>query len=299
MISKYLTIFQLSTILSLASMSVTEAFYSSEQYDVSYSPELGYDSLGHLHSLSFSTLEELVTPDGIKASSNKGHEGMYFADFGRDTAITESFILDTYFLLQQHGLLTDQDIQLFDRSKQGFKKLDRYQGLYDDPETGQEKGKAIHEFRSTGYDHLTVLPQPGERTWSIDFEGMKNWDGADTTALRVMVKGRMHTAGELVIDEQQRALLLGNMNWCLKNMRQYGGFPGFDYNPNRRCGGLFNQNWKDSQYSLCQPGAEVTIFPKKPIEVSAFTWSALQYGVDMLRNTDASFSEQFGLKLIT
>ncbi|MGE5042168.1 MAG: hypothetical protein ACM3IJ_04680 [Candidatus Levyibacteriota bacterium] len=254
-----------------------------------------------LQARALENLDELITDEGYFASSSKGSEGMYHAHFGRDTYITFSYLLETF---KDKTTLSPAERSLFNRAINGFFAMDYYIAPADDPELGVWAGQSIHEARKTGYEHLITRTDEqlarGERPWFVDKDGiMKNWDSADATPLDVILKGELYQEKIFDPTPEQRAVMKQELEWCRRNIREYNGFAGFSYNPNRKFGGLLNQNWKDSAYSMLHEN-DVTEekgrdprkpFGRKPVEVNIFVWGALRYGADFFEGVDPAYAE--------
>lgn len=123
-----------------------------------------------LWTLGLNTIKELETEKGILAS---GKEEIYGCIFGRDSLITALKLLkayqkteDTYFLQLVKKILTS---------------LADLQGENTNIESGEERGKIIHEYREKDHEHLTAR---GDRPWYVYSDNtMRNYDSVDSTPL--------------------------------------------------------------------------------------------------------------------
>ncbi len=243
--------------------------------------------LHQLKVLSTSTLDKVVTNDGIYASTALGAEGMYHGFFGRDTAIT------AYFVAQAENMHGDK--QFLNKAARGLLQMMNWQSKQDNQDTGEELGKFPHEIRLTekDYKHLTqgMLDQ-GRRSWYVDPSDkvLKNWDTNDATQLWIIVIARLYEKGMVEMTEEIRSAMKHGLLWCVRNLNDHGGFAGYSYNPERTWAGLINQTWKDSEGAYMHTDGST---PKKPIRdvfVNALTWSALSYGSKILATYDHHFS---------
>lgn len=245
--------------------------------------------LDQLKKLATGTLDKLVTPDGIYASSAMGMEGLFHGFFGRDTAITAYLISQAEHLEQTNFFLW--------KAAQGLMKLKNFQSKDDNPEIGAEKGKFPHEIRlnKEDYQHLTTdLVKRGERSWYVDPEDkvMKNWDANDATQLWIIVICRMHEKGMVEIDNELKQAIKDGLLWCIRNLRQYHGFTGYKYNPHRPWNGCHNQTWKDSGGAYLLDDGSLAKQPIKDVFGSSLTWAALKYGEKLFAKTDLYFAKQ-------
>lgn len=265
---------------------------------------------------SIQSLAKLVTSTGIYASSATD---IFHGLFGRDTATVYSFILEDYKLIRRRvgdfpspfaDSVLEQHEQLFVRALEGFLYIGRYQGKVDNPVTGEEKGKAIHEVRHdpNSYFHLTEgKRQKGEKPFYVDHEGvLKNWDTVDATFLRIIAIGKtmllrhqlseksksyaLENAFKKLQKEVDSSRFRDSVEWCLSNSRKYG-FPGFSYDLARREFTNFpNKHWADSSHALLHEDYDETPYPKKPVEVAAYAWAAFHYAGDLYADRDPSFA---------
>ena len=278
--------------------------------------DINKQTLLRLNQASLATLDMLVTPTGIYAS---GEKDIFHGLFGRDTATVYSFILEDYKLVRRtaedspspfsEAILAEHEA-LFAKALEGFLYIGRFQGRVDNPLTGEEKGKAIHEVRHnpSSFMHLTEgKKQKGEKPFYVDSEGvLKNWDTVDATFLRIIAMGKtlllseqldgkpksraLENAFLYLFSEIERDQFRDSVEWCLANAKRYG-FPGFSFNESAREFTNFpNKHWADSHQSLLHEDAEITPYPKKPVEVSAYAWAAFHYAGDIYAKSDPSFA---------
>ncbi|NTU72817.1 hypothetical protein HGB07_01420 [Candidatus Roizmanbacteria bacterium] len=241
------------------------------------------DELTRLKMLSTKTLESLVTPDGIYASSALGMEGLYHGYFGRDTAITA-------YLIAQAERIEDHQTFLIN-AVNGLVRLMEWQSTADNPQTGEEAGKFPHEIRlhEADYHHLTIDNiTHGAKSWYVDpsDQVMKNWDSNDSTQLWIIVVARLSEKGLITLDDRMKTALKKGLLWCLRNITEYDGLAGYRYHPERKWAGLINQSWKDSEGAYLYENGIAPAHPIKDIFVNALSWSALSYGARIFSEED-------------
>src|SRR3990167_2925210 len=100
--------------------------------------------LVNLLSRATKVLEQLITSDGIYASSAHSWQGPYHAYFGRDSAITASLIMDAEKL--------SGDYKYTPLAIEALRNLAQFQGMRSRPEFGEELGKLPHEVRKDSKD---------------------------------------------------------------------------------------------------------------------------------------------------
>lgn len=240
-----------------------------------------------IRMLSENTLSRLVTDKGVYASSALGEAGMYYAFFGRDTAIT------TY-LIAQTEKRTGRP-QFGENAVKGLLQLMKWQSKKDNPDTGEETGKFPHEIRTDAkyYLHLTEgFLKQGKRSWYVDpaDQVLKNWDTNDSTPLWIIVVSRLHEKKMLTMNTEILSAIRSGLLWCIRNINDHEGFAGYSYNPNRAWSGLINHTWKDSEYSYLHEDGRRPEHPIKDVFVNTLTWAALKYGEKIFGSYDPHFS---------
>ncbi|RJQ36406.1 hypothetical protein C4552_03910 [Candidatus Parcubacteria bacterium] len=212
----------------------------------------------------YTTITELATPEGILASAR--HEA-FGAIFGRDTAVTVLKLLAAYALRPDPFLLAT--------SRRALSAMIQLQGRVRNPESGEEPGKFIHEFRRDRHEHLTT----GERPWYVYPDGtLRNYDSIDATPLVLIAFYRYWQASG---DNQFLAEVLpaaeAALRWLLTDADADNDHV-IEYAPppDRRFGGLAIHSWTDSREALLQPDGMLPEYPIAPVEVQAFAWLALR-----------------------
>ncbi|QQG44058.1 MAG: hypothetical protein HYW86_04305 [Candidatus Roizmanbacteria bacterium] len=244
-----------------------------------------------MENIAKKTLEELVTWDGIYASSAKGLEGSYYAFFGRDSAEVTNSILQA---AKIEGNL--QNNELLKRATKGLLKLTQWQGTHDDPQSGMQKGKFPHEVRTDSrfYTHLTTQRiKNGQKSWYVDPQDhfMKNWDSNDSTPFITSVLLRLHEEKMLDIKDEIVMRLRNALEWCIRNINEHKGFAGFSKNDDRHWDGLTNHSWKDSNKSYLLYNGEMPVHPIHDVLVNAHMWEALKRGAGFFSSIDPGFTQ--------
>lgn len=243
-------------------------------------------------NLAIQTLDQLVTWNGIYASTAKGKEGVYYAYFGRDSAeVTNS-------LLQAALLEGDIKNNIFlRRAVSGLINLIKWQGTHDDPETGMQLGKFPHEIRTDSrfYSHLTVKrKREGNKSWYLDPRDyiLKNWDSNDATPFITSVIFRLHEVHFMEITDELEEKIKSALNWCIRNIKEHHGLAGFSRCEDRTWGGLTNHGWKDSEYAYLLNDGNKPCHPIHDVLVNAHMWEAFKRGAHFFSHKDKLFSQQ-------
>jgi len=241
--------------------------------------------------LSYSTLQELITPHGIFASSDKGASGMYHAHFGRDSAITQDFILEGATAIEENfGRVSTLDIKLLDKAINGVFQMTNYQSRVDNPENGQRIGKFPHEIREKNHGHLSQITEFNKRPWYFDGEALKNYDSVDSTPLIALSIGKLLNRDIVMLDSRDEESYKSSLEWIITNRNENRGFVAFTYDSNRKYGGLVNQNWMDSDFSMQHDDGRERIYPIAPVEVQGISWAALKRGAKYFEDREPEFA---------
>jgi glycogen debranching enzyme len=219
----------------------------------------------HLWDLGYTTIHELETENGILAS---GREEIYGCIFGRDSLITSLTLLKTYERTGDSYFLTLVKKILFN--------LASLQGKEVNIQSGEERGKCIHEFRPANHEHLTkALASP----WFVYPDNMmRNYDTVDATPLFLIA---IHEYYRLTRDHEFMRIMVPHVKSALNWILKYGdtnadGFIDYRFHPDRTSGGLHAQSWMDSSESLFHDNGEPVAYPIAPVEVQAYAYAALR-----------------------
>lgn len=235
------------------------------------------EHLTSLWKLGEESIRELETERGILASSKSE---IYGCIFGRDSLITSLKLLRVF--------EKTKDAYYRDLVGKVLRNLGDLQGREVNPESGEEPGKIIHEYRPDNHAYLT---QRADGAWYLYPDGvLRNYDTADATALFLMTAHAYLRAGGDVEP------ILPNIRTALTWMLEYGDSNDdglFDYRipSERTCGGLVTQSWMDSEESVFfeeRPGRPN--YPIAPVEVQAYSYAALRAWADFFAERNAEFA---------
>jgi len=218
-----------------------------------------------LWDLGYATIHELETENGILAS---GREEIYGCVFGRDSLITSLALLKAY--------RKTRDPYLLGLVKKILTNLALLQGKEANIESGEERGKCIHEYRPTNHEHLTKsLAEP----WYVyPDNAMRNYDTVDATPLFLI---GVHEYYRMTRDRAFVHALAPHVRSALMWILKFGdtnadGLIDYRFHPDRRYGGLRAQSWMDSSESLFLEGGDPIAYPIAPVEVQAYAYAALR-----------------------
>ncbi len=243
----------------------------------------------NLRERSMAVLDELVTSEGIKASSSAGWKGLYNHIFGRDSAIVAGLIFDTE--------RRNCNSQFCKRTYPGLEILGSFQGHEDIPQIGEALGKIPHEIlNEADLDPEQQRVDISLDLWQVDPHSHRhiNWDSVDSTPLWVIATARYHHFTNTNYTHAYTSKVRQALEWCLRNLDEYGGLAGFtsaDQQFERTAKGLRNQGWKDSDYAYTNSDGSVSPHPIKDVFVNALFWCALRYGAEILAHTDSNFAD--------
>lgn len=239
----------------------------------------------NLYNLGYQTVRELETENGILAS---GRNEIYGGIFGRDSLIT------SLKLLQVHKKTKNEDCLRI--VKKSLKTLANLQGQEINPESGEEPGKIIHEFRPDNHDHLTKNIQ---KPWYVyPDNSMRNYDTIDAAPLFLITAYRyLQQSHDNVFIETLLPNIKAAINWIIA----YGDTNGdglIDYNAktDREFDGPFTDNWMDHPDTIFHENGLPVRYPLAPVEVQAYAYLALRLWGTYFKDIDDVFAEILQLK---
>lgn len=211
-----------------------------------------------LWELGLKSIQELETSEGVLASS-RGEA--YGCIFGRDSLITALALLGVYERTRDEYFLR--------LTEKILRTLSSLQGRSHEPQSGEEPGKIVHEFRPDNHEHLTSI---SESPWYIYPTGeMRNYDSVDSTPLFLIAAHEYSRLGE----KHFAATLMPAVRAALSWLCGFDGFITYTLHPQRTFGGLSVQSWMDSTESIFyEDSSERPPYPIAPLEVQAYAWSA-------------------------
>lgn len=240
--------------------------------------------LTNFRNQSIETLDSLIQPHGIYASSAGLNNGKFHHFFGRDSAITTLLILESERLNKKR--------RLSKKSLKGLLAIAEFQGQKDNSATGEEFGKIPHEIntdKNNVKQKQLEFVENGEKPWFIDPKDgyLKNWDSVDSTPLWIICIAKYIEYGwEMPADAVEK--LADASVWCLSSIERFGGFVGWipaESQPGRIYGGLTNQAWKDSGTAFMHENGRTAKYPVYDIFSNAATWAALNYASILLKKS--------------
>lgn len=233
-----------------------------------------------LHTLAHQCLLDLATDEGINAS---GKDEIYGCIFGRDSALTVLKIL------RAHS--RKPDLELLEITRTALLTLTTLQGKEFNPESGEQVGKFIHEFRRDKYEHLLALETP----WFVYPDGiMRNYDSIDSTPLTLIA---LHKYWQITQDQEFLIRVLPSVEAGLNWIITYGDVDKdalieYDFPTTRQHGGLLVQSWTDSHESMRQANGQMPKYPIAPVEGQGYAWLALRLWSDYYSHTHPVFAKK-------
>ena len=168
-------------------------------------------------------LDELLSDEGWAYASTPpvepGDPGRFHALFGRDSLITALQVLP----------------QRPDVARATLRALAALQGSRDDPETDEEPGKILHEYRPR------AEPRFAELGWPVRDGQLLYYGSADSTSWFLVVLAALGDAAlSAELEPEQRAAA----GWLERALERGGGL--VRYGPRTSSGGLAQQGWRDA-----------------------------------------------------
>lgn len=221
-------------------------------------------NLENLRKISYECLRQLSSEEGIYASSK---EEAYGCIFGRDSAITILKLLNVYSKTKEKSIL--------DICRRTLFTLISLQGKEYNPQSGEEPGKFIHEFRRDNYQRLTVRKNP----WYVYPDGfLRNYDSLDSTPLILIAIYRYWQATKDA-DFLLKTLpaVEKGLEWIVNHADKDKDYL-MEYSiPSARThGGLVVHSWTDSAETLLGVDGKFPLYPIAPVEVQGVAWLSLK-----------------------
>ena len=224
----------------------------------------------------------LEAENGILASDKNE---LYGCIFGRDSCISALKLLRVY----RRRPELDWVLPL---TRKIILNLVLLSGKQVNIESGEQPGKAIHEFRLTGHEHLT---RRQNRPWYVyDDQVMRNYDSVDATPLLLILIYRFWQAtGDGLFINQVRPTVLAGLSW----MSDFGDSDGdglidYELSKARESGGLATQNWMDSEESVFHETGDTLVYPLAPVEVQAYAYLAYRLWARYFLSSDPMQANQ-------
>ena len=236
-------------------------------------------TLAYLKELSYTSLLELATEDGINAS---GKEDVFSCIFGRDSAITILKILKACKNPNIHHAKAAQE--LLSITRRSLLTLVSLQGKETNIESGEQPGKFIHEYRKENLERLLSQANP----WYVyPDKTIKNYDSIDSTPLTLIA---LYRYWEVTQDTEFLFSVLPAVERGLNWIITYGdmdkdGLLEYELPKERKHGGLLVQSWTDSHESVLNENGEFPLYPIAPVEVQGYGWLALKLWADFYATT--------------
>lgn len=239
----------------------------------------------NLYNLGFQTVKELETENGILAS---GRNEIYGGIFGRDSLITCLKLLQVYKKTKNEDCLRIV--------KKSLKTLASLQGQEINPESGEEPGKILHEYRPDNHEHLTKHHQ---KPWYVyPDNSMRSYDTIDASPLFLITAYRYLQQSH---DYKFTELLLPNIKAAINWIVSYGdtngdGLIDFSSKADREYNGPFTDNWMDHPDTIFHEDGSPVRYPLAPVEVQAYAYVALRLWSIYFTSSESVFTEILQLK---
>lgn len=168
-------------------------------------------------------LEAVLAPAGWPYASSqpvdRDDPGRFHALFGRDSLITSLQVLP----------------ERPDVATATLRALAALQGTADDPETDEEPGKIIHEYRPQAEKRFADMG------WPVRDGELRYYGSADGTSWFLVV---LDALGDDALTEELADSWRAAAQWLERTLERGGGL--VRYGPRRASGGLVQQGWRDT-----------------------------------------------------
>jgi glycogen debranching enzyme len=170
-----------------------------------------------------SGLDEVLAPEGWTYASSPPVEpddpGRFHALFGRDSLITALQLLPVRPEIARATLRVHA----------------RLQGTRDDPETDEEPGKVVHEYRPDAGDRFDYMGLP------VREGGLRYYGSADSTCWFIVLLAAL---GDAALADELAPSWRAAGGWLERALERGGGLVTFG--PRAAPGGLVQQGWRDT-----------------------------------------------------
>jgi glycogen debranching enzyme len=205
-------------------------------------------------------LDEVLAPEGWTYASappvEPGDPGRFHALFGRDSLITALQLLPVRPELARDTLRAHA----------------RLQGTLDDPQTDEEPGKIVHEYRQHAPDRFEYLG------WPVRDGELRYYGSADSTCWFLVLLAAL---GDSALADELAATWRAAGGWIERALEHGEGF--VTYGPRLEPGGLVQQGWRDTPDPLKPYGGGILradgAVPEPPLadaDVQAVAFVALR-----------------------
>jgi glycogen debranching enzyme len=168
-------------------------------------------------------IDELLSDEGWAYASTppveEGDPGRFHALFGRDSLITALQVLP----------------ERPDVARATLRALAERQGTVDDPETDEEPGKILHEYRPV------AEPRFLEMGWPVRDGSLLYYGSADSTSWFLVV---LEALGDPSLAASLEDAWRAAAGWLVRSLETGGGL--VRYGPRQAPGGLGQQGWRDA-----------------------------------------------------
>ena len=207
-------------------------------------------------------LDELLSDEGWAYASTPpvepGDPGRFHALFGRDSLITALQVLP----------------ERPDVARATLRALAALQGSRDDPETDEEPGKILHEYRPR------AEPRFAELGWPVRGGQLLYYGSADSTSWFLVV---LEALGDDALSAELEPARRAAAGWLERALERGGGL--VRYGPRTSSGGLVQQGWRDAAApveahpnggGILRPDGSAPAAPQADADVQAVAYAALR-----------------------
>jgi glycogen debranching enzyme len=212
--------------------------------------------------MSVEGLDPLLSPEGWVYASTpplaEGDPGRYHALFGRDSLITALQVLPAR----------------PDVARATLRALAALQGRSDDPETDEQPGKILHEYRPEAPAWHT------EHRWPVRDGVLRYYGSSDSTSWFLVL---LATLGDEALTAELEPAWRAAGEWLERALAAGGGL--VRYGPREHTGGLTQQGWRDVMGpsaedddggGIVRPDGSTPRAPLADTDVQAVAYAALR-----------------------